>query len=114
MINSHGKDIKEYGVWLEKFIKLAKEKNTKLIWVTTTPYQTRQSGNSTIRQFNKIAVQITKAHKVPLIDLHSCVLRLVKELGAKNVFNADGVHFLEEIRRQQAIFISREIKKILQ
>jgi len=112
MIRTHGEKLDEYGQWVQKFIDLAKKNNTDLIWVTTTPYALyRAQQNVTIKQFNEIASQIAKENNVPIIDLYSCTEELVKEFDEWNVY-IDGVHFREDIKEKQALFIANRIREI--
>ena len=113
MITTHKDKQKKYGQWVQKFIDLAKKKDAEFIWVTTTPYASfRTKQNITIRQFNAIAVKIAEENKVPVIDLHNCIEKLVNELGEDKVYT-DGVHFTEDIKQKQGKFIANRIREII-
>ncbi len=114
MINTHKDKLGDYDEWVKKFIAYAKEKNTTLIWVTTTPYQQsfRPTQNLTIIQFNDIMRKAAAYHKVPVIDLHACTVEAVRELGDKKVY-VDGVHFLDEVKKRQAAYIAKHVRHIV-
>jgi len=114
MINSHHNKLPAYGEWVEKFIAYAKEKNVKLIFVNTTPYQQsfRPKQNLTIIKFNDLMKNAAEKANVPVIDLHACTLEAVKELGDKNVY-MDGVHFHDEVRKRQAAYIAERVREIV-
>jgi hypothetical protein len=85
-----------------------------LIWVTTTPYQQsfRPAQNLTIIQFNDIVKKAAALHDVPVIDLHACTLNAVKALGDERVY-VDGVHFHDDVKKRQAAYIARHVRKLL-
>ena len=113
MIATHHNKTEEYGKWVQKFIDLARDKDADFIWVTTTLYASfRAKQNVTIKQFNAIASKIAAENKIPVIDLHACVEKLVKQLGEEKVYT-DGVHFIEEIKQKQAKFIAKRIREII-
>ena len=115
MLSTHTNKQEEYGQWVQNFVDLSNEHNARLIWVTTTtPYGSfRAKQNLTIGQFNALASKIAKENKVPVIDLHACVTELVKELGERKVYT-DGVHFTEDIKKQQAEFMAQRIREIIE
>ncbi|NQT87221.1 SGNH/GDSL hydrolase family protein [bacterium] len=113
MIATHTSKHGEYGQWVKKFIELAKEHNARLIWVTTTPYGSfRAKQNITIKQFNALASRTAGENGASVIDLHACVEKLIKELGEKSVYT-DGVHFTEDVKKQQAEFMAKRIREII-
>ncbi len=114
MINTHKDKLEAYDEWVKKFIAYAKEKKTKLIWVTTTPYQQsfRPTQNLTIIQFNDIVKKAARVHNVPVIDLHACTLETVEALGDKKVY-VDGVHFRDNVKKRQAAYIANRVRKIV-
>jgi len=114
MINTHKDKLDAYDEWVKKFIAYAKEKKSKLIWVTTTPYQQsfRPTQNLTIIQFNDIMKKAAALHNVPVIDLHACTLEAVKALGDEKVY-VDGVHFFDEVKKRQAAYIANRVRKIV-
>ncbi len=114
MLSTHTNKQEEYGQWVQKFVDLANEHDARFIWVTTTPYGSfRAKQNITIRQFNAIASRIARENKGPVIDLHGCVAELAKELGERKVYT-DGVHFTEDIKKQQAEFMAQRIREIIE
>jgi len=115
MINTHKNKLPDYANWVEKFITYAKEKKTTLILVTTTPYRqsSRPHKNLIIIKFNELMKTAAKKSNVSIIDLYTCTTDAVKELGEKQVYNPDGVHFSEAMKKRQANYIAKRIQEIL-
>ena len=100
----------EYEEWIRRFAALAKEREVELIWLTTTPYSTeRAAQNKTIERFNAGAQSIAKEMGFSVIDLHGFVRGKIAALGEAAVFT-DGVHFTEDIKKQQGAFIAGKIR----
>jgi lysophospholipase L1-like esterase len=114
MTTTHKNKMAAYEEWVEKFVAFAKDKNTKLILVNTTPYKQsfRPSQNLTIIKFNDIVKKVAQRRNVPVIDLHACTLEAVKELGDAKVYT-DGVHFHDEVRKRQAAYIAKRVRAIV-
>ena len=113
MLSNNPQHQEKYGEWVNKFIAYAKAKETKLIFVTTTPYRFRLGSNKLVIKYNAMVREAASANKVPIVDLHSATLNMIKELGLDKVYKPDGVHFTEEARKRQAEFIAAEFKRIL-
>lgn len=114
MVNGHHDNMEGYGVWVQKFIDVAKAHNAKLIWVTTTPYALfREDKNSTVRKFNETATKIIHENNMYVVDLYSCITNLIKERNEWNVYE-DGVHFREDIKSRQGEFLAQQILKIVE
>jgi hypothetical protein len=87
---------------------LAQPAGLQLIWVRTTPVDTKQHNSHSseffrfaedVIAYNQIADRIMLEHQVPLIDLYTFTRNLGMDLYC------DHVHFREEIRMLQAAFI---------
>ena len=124
MLRAYEKNIPGYRKWLEKFIALAKEKNAKLIFVTTTPYDEqkpvgkgqppfRANWNRVSDKFNEQMKDAGAKNKVPVIDLNAFTCEGVRTLGHEKVYTPDGVHFTEDFKNQQATFIAKRVREII-
>lgn len=113
MIGGYSKNLPGYREWVEKFIAFAKEKKVKLIFVNTTPYQQsyRPEQNRTIIKFNEVVKAAAEKNNVSVIDLHTCVIEAVRELGDIKVYT-DGCHFTDEMKNKQAKFIAKRVREI--
>lgn len=109
--------ISEYEENLKKIIKLIEKNKTKLIWITTTPFDEETHNkvaksfkryNTDTIEYNSVSNKIMNEFKIPSIDLYS----FTKNLG--NNTYCDHVHFNEETREKQAAFIAGFLNNYLQ
>ena len=99
----------DYRYNLQEIVKLAREMGLKLVWVITTPvvdsiHNSKMSGfhrfARDVDRYNRIALQVMKSHKVPVIDLYNFTAALGPDIYT------DHVHFNLVIREKQADFIA--------
>ncbi|MGL4453188.1 MAG: SGNH/GDSL hydrolase family protein [Sarcina sp.] len=99
----------EYEFNLNKIIDIAKRISNKVIWITTTPiideiHNSRKGGflrySEDLEVYNMIAKTVMENKDVEIIDLYS----FTKDLG-KDIY-CDHVHFTNEVRRLQSVFIT--------
>ena len=102
-----------------KIIETVKNNGVFPVFLTTTPvndeihhsYLEINNGierfNADVLEYNKIAVRIMEKHNVPVIDLYGYTL----PFGDKAY--KDHVHYTMEVRKLQAEFIAKELKRII-
>ncbi|MES2996416.1 MAG: SGNH/GDSL hydrolase family protein [Verrucomicrobiota bacterium] len=114
MISRVAKNPEEYGRWIVKCDELTKQHGSRLIWLTTTPYQKgkRDPDNKVIDTFNALAVKIAGERNIPVIDLHAFVTRELQAHPPADVYS-DGVHFTEAAKRGMGQFIGQETKALM-
>lgn len=102
-------DIKTYEKNLKKIIQLAKERNKKVVWLTSTPVDDEWHNTQTpdvkrynkdIINYNETALNVMKQLEVPVIDLYGFTCNIDVPLYE------DYVHYNIEVRRLQASFIA--------
>jgi lysophospholipase L1-like esterase len=102
-----------YADHLKKICDIAAVTANQMVWVRTTPLidevHNRLNSNffryhKDVIEYNTVADSIMQQNKVPIVDLYTFTLGL-----GSHVF-CDHVHFKEEIREQQAAFISQQLK----
>ncbi|MDX9881666.1 MAG: SGNH/GDSL hydrolase family protein [Prolixibacteraceae bacterium] len=107
---------KEYRENLETIFQLLKKKSIRLIWMRTTPVvdsihnaKTRSFHRfaADVETYNRIADEICRNHKVPVIDLYG----FSKQLGVEQF--KDHVHYKEPACALQAAFITGAVQTIL-
>lgn len=106
----------EYKANLEKIFSMIREKNIRIIWVTTTPVVDSIHNSRTkllyrytadLENYNRIAAAVCKEFAVDTVDLHD----FTQTLGADAYI--DNVHYKEEIRALQAAYIAGSVRVIL-
>ena len=89
----------------------------KTIWISTTPVNDAQHArhektfmrsNEDVKQYNKIAESIMDQYNIPMIDLYGYTI------GLGNQLYYDHVHYKEDIRALQGVFIADNIRRLLQ
>ena len=88
--------------------------NAKLIWINTTPVVDSIHNkkvpffryNDEVIKYNITADSLMKSEKIPIIDLYTFTQKFVPE------GYMDHVHFNEKVRKKQADFIAKQVKKI--
>ena len=100
-------------------IEIVKSHGVSPVFLTTTPvndeihhaYLERNNGierfNADVVEYNKIAVGIMEKYNVPIINLYDFTL----PLGEKAY--CDHVHYTVDVRKLQAEFIAKELKRIM-
>jgi lysophospholipase L1-like esterase len=103
----------EYRENLLAIYRLLKSKKIQLIWVRTTPVVDRIHNktqmeffrfDSDVQAYNKIADELCRINRIPIIDLYS----FTKQLGDGQY--VDHVHYNETTRSLQAAFIAGFIR----
>ncbi len=106
----------DYHKNLNDILDLVTAHGIRPIWVTTTPvddetHNTRSKMhryNENVLLYNAIAKEVMKSRKISAIDLYS----FTATLGESEKY-ADHVHFVEDVRKQQAEFIQKELETLL-
>ena len=107
----------QYKENLNKIINLGKQLADKLIWITTTHvndaiHNNRKDGylryNKDVIKYNEIANKIMKLNNIKIIDLYD----FTKKLENNDMYR-DHVHFKDNISKQQAEFIYKNIEEYL-
>lgn len=105
----------QYKSNLDEIIRLAKHMSVEVIWITSTPiiervHNAREAGflrfSRDLKRYNHIAEEIMDKHNIETVDLYSYTQRL-----GENIY-CDHVHFTEEVRKLQAVFIARYLNNI--
>lgn len=111
--------IDEYKENLEKILSLLKKENVFPVFINTTPvndeihhsYLVQNFGierfSRDVLDYNKAAEKIMKDNNIDVIDLFS----FTAELGEKAY--CDHVHYNEDVREKQAIFIAETLMSLL-
>jgi hypothetical protein len=110
----HGKGYteKEYERYIPIMLKLfRKQKDTKLIWINTTPVRKRENlsefadFNSRVITRNKIVKKYMSENQIPLVDFYS--------IGGEHpeYYTNDGVHFNKQGVQAEAELLTAAIKK---
>ena len=101
-----------------EIIDIVKRNGVSPIFITTTPvndeihhsYLEINNGierfNADVVKYNEIAIEVMRKYNVPTIDLYDYTL----SFGA-DAYN-DHVHYINEVRKLQAEFIAKELKRI--
>lgn len=107
-------DTAEYRKNLEEIYSLLHQRNIQVIWMTTTPVDDERHNTKTktfkrydkdVLEYNRIANEVFKSHKAPIIDLYG----FTKKLPGNYI---DHVHYDEATREKQAEFITAFITKL--
>lgn len=85
----------QYEANLRELVATLKSTGARLIWATTTPVETRQHGDlsvkdSDIAAYNAVALRVMREHGIAVDDLYAEVLPRVGELRMD-----DGCHFTD-------------------
>lgn len=106
----------EYRANLDRIFSMIREKNIRIIWVTTTPVvdsihnsRTKQKLRyaADLENYNRIAKEICNKYKTDHVDLHD----FTQTLGTSAYL--DNVHYKEDIRPLQAAYIAGAVRVIL-
>lgn len=93
--------------------------NTKLIWIRCTPWRTTpETGRATfdpvrndvIVRLNKVTDEIMVKHGIPEVDLYSICEKKLETIPAGS---KDSVHWNQDVSREMAGLIIKEIEKVL-
>ena len=106
----------QYKKNLLKILQIMKEKNVKVIWISTTSADDQRHNslmgefkryNKDILCYNEIAKEIMQQHNIPIIDLYS----FTKGLG--NDVYCDHIHYKENVQQLQAAYIYGFLKGVI-
>ncbi len=106
----------QYKENLEQVLELARNNNTNIIWINSTPIDDNRHNtlnkdflrfNKDVIQYNKIAGELFKDAGCPIIDLYDFTSKLNDDLYC------DHAHYNEPVREKQAYFIAGYISAIL-
>lgn len=109
-------DLQTYRENLEAMIELVEGSGRQFIWVTTTPVDEAQHQKnnpkfyrmeSDLADYNEAALEIMRAHDIPILDLYSFTRSLGPDLYR------DHVHFHKRVSEQQAAFLAENLKTLL-
>ena len=111
--------VEDYKKNLQSVIDLAQQHKIKMIWVTSTPItdQIKKHPNYTdqikrLDVLNAGALEVMSKNHIPVIDLHSFMVKLIESDGLENVYR-DAYHQKPEYSAKQARFIADELMNIL-
>lgn len=110
--------LQEYRETLSGILELVRKHGKRPVWITTTAVDDERHlrcypGGEIIRRncdvlaYNAAALEIMTEAKVPVIDLNRFTAGLDGEL-----YN-DHVHYFDEVRQQQAAFVSGHVERLL-
>jgi len=105
--------LNQYEQNIEEICRLGLSMSNQMIWIRTTPMidEIHNSRNQSFHRFhrdvtdyNAAADKIMDQHQIAAIDLHTFTLDLGTEVYC------DHVHFTDEVRKQQAVFIAKQLR----
>lgn len=107
----------QYACNMKAIFELTKRHDLPTIFITTTPLEDNRHNqrtapdfkryNADVEMYNDIAVKIAKQYAATIIDLNSFVKSLDGEVFI------DHVHYLEDVRKLQAAYITGSLLAIL-
>lgn len=101
----------EYKRNMEKLISDLEKTGAKLIFVNTTFVPENEPGRhpADAKKYNRIAEKLARQHGITINDLYKPSIKIHKEFG----LGVDNVHFSSKGYGALAIYISKEIEKVI-
>ena len=108
--------IDAYARNLEQIVAIAREMNSMLIWVRTTPVVDAIHNRpgmefyryaADVESYNRVADEIMAHHGITSIDLFT----FTRDLGPSAY--CDHVHYIDSVRAQHAAFIAAQLRRII-
>ena len=117
-------NLSKYAHNLKKIVSLVKKLqknglNEKLFWINTTPVDNNRHNsvrnknfryNEDVLKYNKIAEDIMKKNNIQIIDLYTFTKNILEK---DNDCFRDELHYNDNVSKQQADYITKQIKPYL-
>ncbi|MDF2962536.1 MAG: hypothetical protein K0S39_4271 [Paenibacillus sp.] len=106
----------QYEHHLQQICSIALSMSKQVIWIRTTPLidEIHNRLNASFHRFykdvtdyNAIADKVMDRYSIPTLDLHTFTLNLGPDVYC------DHVHFKDEVRKEQALYIAKQLREML-